>query len=184
SATLPSFIFLVSIRPPPCSIPVPYTTLFRSFHFNLSHHTVIFMFEVMAMEHINTLLLKLHSYFYCLIRLYGNSIFPALLIFRWFFSISGKYFILSPVNMKLMDHPSHFIRLIINFPYFGIPLFLGEINSVRIKLLPIYRYFIHHSIEFHLLCYGQILFFICNGKVIHLVRKVAILSLLIRNLKW
>src|SRR5699024_4416595 len=103
------------------------------------------MFEVMAMEHINTLLLKLHSYFYCLIRLYGNSIFPALLIFRWFFSISGKDCILSPVNMKWMDHPSHFIRLIINFPYFGIPLFLGEINSVRIKLLPIYRYFIHHS---------------------------------------
>src|SRR5699024_5387736 len=113
-----------------------------------------------------------------------NSIFPALLIFRWFFSSSGKDVILSPVNMKWMDHRSQFISLIINFSYFCIPLFLGDINSVWIILLPFYRYFIHHFIEFHLLCYGQILFFICYGKVIHLVRKVAILSLLIRNLKW
>src|SRR5699024_10304346 len=121
---------------------------------------------------------------YCLIRLYGNSIFPALLIFRWFFSISGKDFILSPVNMKWMDHPSHFIRLIINFPYFGIPLFQGEINSVRIILLPIYRYFIHHSIAIHLLSYGLILVIVSSGRVIHLVRKGAILSLVLLILKW
>src|SRR5699024_6410300 len=142
------------------------------------------MFEVMTMEHINTFLLKLHSYFYCLIRLYGNSIFPALLIFRWFFSISGKDFILSPVNMKWMDHPSHFLRPIINFPYFGIPLFLGEINSVRIKLLPTYRYVIHHSTEVQLPCCGPILFLLCGAQRIHPSRRVAILSVSLPNLTW
>src|SRR5699024_1341564 len=110
------------------------------------------MFKNMAMEHINPLLLKLHSYFYRFIRLYGNSIFPSLFIFWWFFPISRNYFKLSPMNMKWMDHPSHFIRLIVNFPYLGFPLLLCEINSFRIKFLSIYRYFIHHAIEFYFLC--------------------------------
>src|SRR5699024_2550657 len=124
-----------------------------SFYFNLSHHTVVFMFQIMTMEHINTLLLKLHSYFYCLIWLYVNSIFPSLFIFGWFFFISRKHFKLSPVNMKWMSHPSHFIRLIINFPSLSFSLLLCEVNSVWVKFLSIYRYFIHHAIEFHLLFY-------------------------------
>src|SRR5699024_7302706 len=104
-------------------------------------------------EHINTLLLKLHSYFYCLIWLYGNSIFPSLVIFGWFFFISRKHFKLSPVNMKWMSHPSHFITLIINFPSLSFSLLLCEVNSVWLHVLSIYRCFTLHSREFPLLFY-------------------------------
>src|SRR5699024_7914362 len=105
--------------------------------------------------------------------------FPSLFIFGWFFFISRKHFKLSPVNMKWMGHPSHFIRLIINFPSLSFSLLLCEVNSVWVKFLSIYRYFIHHAIEFHLLFYRYVHFFICNGKVIHLIGKVFILPILI-----
>src|SRR5699024_2432246 len=109
------------------------------------------MFKIMAMEHINTLLIKLYSYFYRLIWLYGYSIFPSLFIFRQFFSISGKYFKLGSMNVEWMNHSPHFIRLIVNFPYFCFSSFLSVIDSIWIKFLSIYRYFIHHSKEFYFL---------------------------------
>src|SRR5699024_6922319 len=74
------------------------------FHLYLSHHAIVFMFKIMAMEHINALLLKLYSYFHRFIWFYGNSIFPAPFIFWWFFSIPGKYFILRSMNVEWMDH--------------------------------------------------------------------------------
>src|SRR5690625_5822971 len=89
------------------------------------------MFKNVAMEHVYTLMLKLDCYFYCLIWMNGNAVLPAPFIFRWFFSISGKYFKLGPVYVEWMNHATHHVWFIINFPHFGNPLLLREINSDR-----------------------------------------------------
>src|SRR5699024_12007869 len=84
-----------------CALPI---------YLHLSHHTVIFMFKIMAMEHVNTFLLKLYSYFHCLLRFYRNCVLPSLFIFRWFLSIPGEHFKLCSMNMEWMNHPTHVIR--------------------------------------------------------------------------
>src|SRR5699024_4005891 len=120
------------------------------------------MFKIMAMEHVNTFLLKLYSYFHCLLRFYRNFVLLSLFIFRWFLSIPGKHFSLCSMNMEWTIHPTHFSLSVVNFPYLCLSLFLRKFDSIGIKLLSIYRYFIHHTKELDFFCDWQVHLILSN----------------------
>src|SRR5699024_1731002 len=120
------------------------------------------MFKIMAMEHVISFLLKLYSCFHCLLRFYRNCVLPSSFIFRWFLSIPGEHFKLFSMNMEWMNHPTHVIRLVVNFPYLCFSLFLRKVDSISIKLLSIYRYFIHQSKELVFFCDWQVHLILSN----------------------
>src|SRR5699024_10930329 len=114
------------------------------------------MFKIMAMEHVNTFLLKLYSYFHCLLRFYRNCVLPSLFIFRWFLSIPGEHFKVFSMNIEWMNHPTHVIRLVVYFPYLCFSFFLRKVDSIGINLPANYRYFIHHTKELVFFCDWQV----------------------------
>src|SRR5699024_2468181 len=120
------------------------------------------MFMIMAMEHVNTFFLKLYSYFHCLFRFYRNCVLPSLFIFRLFLYNSGEQFKVCSMNMEWMNHPTHVIRLVVNFPYLCFSLFLRKVVSIGIKLLSIYRYIIHHTKELDFFCVWQVHLILSN----------------------
>src|SRR5699024_2426389 len=120
------------------------------------------MFKIMAMEHVNTFSLKLYSYFHCLLRFYRNCVLPSLFIFRWFLSLPGEHFKLCSMNMEWMNHPTHVIRLVVKYPYLCFSLSYRDVAAVGIKLLSIYRYFIHHTKDLDFCCDWQVHLILSN----------------------
>src|SRR5699024_441331 len=120
------------------------------------------MFKIMAMEHVNTFLLKLYSYCHCLLRFYRNCVLPSLFIFRWFLSIPGEHFNLCSMNMECMNHPTHVIRLVVDFPYLCLSWLLRNVDSIGINLLSTYRYFIHHTKELDFFSHWRVHLIISN----------------------
>src|SRR5699024_770470 len=94
------------------------------------------MFKIMAMEHVNTFLLKLYSYFHCLLLFYRTCVPPSWCIFRWCLPGPAAHFTWCAMKMPWLTQPPHVIRLVVHTPYLGFPLSSREGDSTGTRRRP------------------------------------------------